>query len=334
MSKSVQKNGVELTLILTNSSIGLWTPDVRFHDAADLNYIVQTIRINASNVIFWSRHTVITLMEPEFEFEKYPSDTQIINIRYGSFAYDQTLFKLNYWGNPISLNQNYDNSSTFMSNPIWTYYNNTANPKATTTYDFYVSTSGFYNSIYHISVTRQGSGIVTRLVLPITLLLILSGLTFWANYENRVDSTITLLLAVSALYIVILSNIPLLGYLTAIDKYVFWMFLLLVLVVALHQTYVTVHDKHETWPLRLFYMRTIEWLGRTAVFPAVILYYLSEITGIAPMTYRLMQSIVITVTIIVFFRESQGVKKAAQESLKNLLTKVNASETKIKDLSI
>ncbi len=33
--------GVELTLILTNSSIGLWTPDVRFHDASDLNYLVQ-----------------------------------------------------------------------------------------------------------------------------------------------------------------------------------------------------------------------------------------------------------------------------------------------------
>ncbi len=60
-----------------------------------------------------------------------------------------------------------------------------------------------------------------RLILPITLLLVLAGLTFWAQFENRVDSTVTLLLAVSALYIVILGNIPMLGYLTDVDKYVF-----------------------------------------------------------------------------------------------------------------
>lgn len=50
MSSSVKKNGVELTLILTNTSIGLWTPDVRFHDAADLDYIVQ-VTFKFSNVV-------------------------------------------------------------------------------------------------------------------------------------------------------------------------------------------------------------------------------------------------------------------------------------------
>jgi hypothetical protein len=39
-------------------------------------------------------------------------------------------------------------------------------------------------------------------------------LTFWANLDDRINMTMTILLSVSALYVVILGNIPLLGYLT------------------------------------------------------------------------------------------------------------------------
>ncbi len=76
---------------------------------------------------------------------------------------------------------------------------------------------------------RKGSGIVIRLVLPLFLLLLLSAVTFWMTTEKRVDVTITIMLSVSALYIVILGNIPLVGYLTKLDKFVFWVSSLLVL---------------------------------------------------------------------------------------------------------
>ena len=46
------------------------------------------------------------------------------------------------------------------------------------------------------------------------IVVIVVGLTFWANVDSRIDTTMTILLSVSALYVVILSNIPLLGYLT------------------------------------------------------------------------------------------------------------------------
>ena len=222
LPKAIRSTGIELTLILTNDSNPFWRPDIRFHDAVDLNYIVETIRINSTNDIFWSRHTVGTFMQPKFKFDDYPSDNQTIHIRFGSYAYSQSFLK-NAFNEPgaLTLNQNYDGTKTFESNPIWTFDN------STTTYNLYLSSSGFLNAIYNISVKRQGNGIVIRLILPIALLIILGGLTFWAQYEGRVDSTITLLLSVSALYIVILSNIPLLGYLTAIDKYVFWVSTLL-----------------------------------------------------------------------------------------------------------
>lgn len=46
------------------------------------------------------------------------------------------------------------------------------------------------------------------------------GLTFWGDSSSRVDSTITIMLSVSALYIVIFSSIPMLGYLTKFDRYI------------------------------------------------------------------------------------------------------------------
>jgi len=153
-------------------------------------------------------------MQPTLEFSQYPNDEQTIHLRFGSYAYSQTYLKLSFFEPAVTFNQNYDGSETFTENPLWTYDSNS--------YSTYLSSSGFLNAIYHLTVSRQGSGIVVRLVLPITLLILLAGLTFWAEYAGRVDSTITLLLSVSALYIVILANIPLLGYLTAIDTYIFW----------------------------------------------------------------------------------------------------------------
>lgn len=41
MSKTIQKNGIELTMLLTNDSVGMWVPDIRFHDVAQIDYIVE-----------------------------------------------------------------------------------------------------------------------------------------------------------------------------------------------------------------------------------------------------------------------------------------------------
>jgi hypothetical protein len=71
-----------------------------------------------------------------------------------------------------------------------------------------------------LTVQRESSGITYRLAFPIMLLLLLVGLTFWSESGARVDTTITILLAVSALYIVIFSSIPMLAYLTRFDYYI------------------------------------------------------------------------------------------------------------------
>jgi hypothetical protein len=121
-SPQVQKDGIDITSMLdSNPGINIWKPDVRFHDASEVEYIVQTIRINASNVLFWSRHTKITLIQPKLDFSAFPGDSQSIDIRFGSYAFNQKYLKMNYYGNELSMNTNYDGTYTFLSNPVWQF---------------------------------------------------------------------------------------------------------------------------------------------------------------------------------------------------------------------
>ena len=326
---STQSFGIDLTTIMINSSILLWTPDIRFPDAVEINYYATYLRLNASNIFTWGTGISVTLQESEFVFANYPEDTQKIVVRYSIFNYDATRLMIGFnGGNALLFNQNVDGGDTFKSNPIWTY--------KSYSYETYVSNSNIAYAVYNINVTRQGKGIIFRLVLPITFLLLLAGLTFWVLYENRVDTTITLLLSVSALYIVILQNIPLVGYLTLVDTFVFTMFILLVVVVCLHQVYATLYAKQDRWPLRIVYLRLIEFTGRTVIIPFIIIYFFREMFKGDSADSGFSFAMIFLASIYLFvvgFRESVGVKASLEVALARLQEKFNNNETTVKDIS-
>eukprot|EP00597_Dinobryon_sp_UTEXLB2267_P002650 CAMPEP_0170068238 /NCGR_PEP_ID=MMETSP0019_2-20121128/7280_1 /TAXON_ID=98059 /ORGANISM="Dinobryon sp., Strain UTEXLB2267" /LENGTH=418 /DNA_ID=CAMNT_0010275817 /DNA_START=434 /DNA_END=1690 /DNA_ORIENTATION=- len=329
MNKQVRKDGIELTSILDSrdSGVEIWRPDVRFHDASEVEYIVETIRINSSNVVFWSRHTRISLIQPKLDFRRFPGDSQSIDIRYGSYAYNQNYIKMNYNGNELSMNTNYDASLTFLSNPTWMWNN------ASTSFSTYLSGSGFLNSIYHIAVTRKSTGAMNRITIPIMFFLLFVGLTYWVNPERRLDICVGILLAVSALYIVVLENIPLVGYLTTVDSYVFYSFLIILLAAIFHVMFGTLVKKIDIWPLRILYVRLIETSGRVFVIPFMLLYFSFLIQGMVPITKALMISGAIIGAVVIAIREAPGVRSAYHKSLAMLTEKANNKEVKVCDLS-
>ena len=71
----------------------------------------------------------------------------------------------------------------------------------------------------YINITRRSKGLILRLALPVMFMVLLVSLTYWADLDGRVDATVTLLLAISALYIVIFQYVPMIGKLTQFDKY-------------------------------------------------------------------------------------------------------------------
>lgn len=207
--------GIDLTDLLLgqNVPVEIWFPLIRFPDATEVNILSQCLKLNASNIFYQAYAIDITLVQPKFNFESYPYDEQTVVIRYVSYNFNAQYVHMGFNGGlGLIFNQYLDGSDTFKSNQIWTF--NAAR-------FFPTIGNGYGYAVYEFDVTRQGSGIIIRLVLPIAFLLVLSALTFWVIYENRVDTTITILLSVSALYIVILGNIPMVGYLTDVDNFVF-----------------------------------------------------------------------------------------------------------------
>ncbi len=41
VSPAMRKAGIELTMLLTNDSVGMWLPDIRFHDVTEVDYVVE-----------------------------------------------------------------------------------------------------------------------------------------------------------------------------------------------------------------------------------------------------------------------------------------------------
>ena len=127
--------------------------------------------MNQDGRIFWSRHVVATFKQPKIDVTEYPSDHQFLHLRYGSYVYDQYIFRSGFLDgvSPISLNSNFDGSFSFKQHSLWSY------DAAGSSYGFYTSSSGYHNTVYHIRLERQGEGIILRLILPMTLLILLGG---------------------------------------------------------------------------------------------------------------------------------------------------------------
>jgi len=161
----------------------------------------------------------------------YPEDHQQIILRVESYGLNSNGIVVNFTNkavplaqitvvNPVSFIGN-NGAYNFDKNPVWGY---TGYHTLLQLPDYGTSAKGptayFTQPVVYIGIVRKSRGIIYRLALPIMLLLLLVGLTFWMDHSTRMDSTITILLAISALYIVIFQSIPMIGTLTSFDDFI------------------------------------------------------------------------------------------------------------------
>jgi hypothetical protein len=170
----------------------------------------------------------------------------------------------------------YENGDIYniKQNPTWTY-NTYSTKKVSPDYSLNPNSTRIFDQlIINVDMCRRSTGLINRLILPIVMLLILGGATFWIAIEKRSDNVMTLLLSVSALYIVVFGNIPMLGYLTTMDYFVLHMLILLVCLAAMHLVSENLLSKRDRYPLRAFFVRLFEFFGRAMVLPFVVSYYI------------------------------------------------------------
>lgn len=184
---------------------------------------------------------------------------------------------------------------------------------------------------------RQSDGIILRLALPMFLLTLLAGTSFWSSIDSRIGDTMTILLAVSALYIVVFGSVPMIGYLTVFDKYVTSLFVMLFLIILIHGLTIRLQDgeKRNKWPLRPFYIRCLEFAGRILIIPITLGLFLHNFPGsFTPAQFALMWTLVAMFIGGVLIRESFALSKVFNAAISELRVKSHEECTSISTFEI
>jgi hypothetical protein len=294
-----------------DQGLPIWLPKkIQFSEVLNQDVFGSTIKLREGGQLYWSQHLVVTLAQPTFDLSSYPVDSQSITLRFLLYGMDQKFCALSIKEPGVSYQLDQDKSISFTHNPIWSHKKNDYITFVNNR-DLTLSPENpriFEEGVVELYVTRESDGVLYRFALPILMLILLTGMSFWASPPLRIGVSMSLLIAVFTVYIVILFNIPLVGYLTALDIWIFLMILVILASLVMHQLVDTLLEKSETWPMRPFLARVIELIGRVVTIPlAVIIYFVSFHTdndfGIAS------SIIVCTFFAGVLIRESGGVKK-------------------------
>jgi hypothetical protein len=319
--------GIELVNMIqnSNSALNIWMPDLFLQDATQMEVLSETVKLRPNGVIYWSRHVVATLAQTTFDYSKYPLDDQHVEIRYYSYSMTTTFLR-QFLRNPAVTYIVENSEINFGMNSVWSHEVND--------YEAYVYAADqsqgslkryFDVVVVKMHVIRRSDGILIRLALPILILMVLGGLTFWAAPDARVDSTMTILLAISALYIVVFSSIPMIGYLTTFDKFTVVMFFLLTTCAAIHQGVNRVIHKAGSWPLRQFLVRAVEFGGRLIIIPFSVIYFGTMFSNdfISKSTTAAVLAVLLVLLSILTIREIGGLKKTYIAAMMDIKTKAD-----------
>jgi len=324
---------IEVTPAMGESNIfgattGLWLPDIIFPDAQELYSSDQFVRIYSNGGVMWIQHIIITVLQSNFDYSQYPTDSQHIFLNIYSFS----LYSFQIAFTPVTIGYMYSSNGNdaISLNPLWSF-------------DGAVSSNGndipgtSYNSrsyaLVDMQFSRKSSGIILRLAIPIFLLVFLGALSFWADIGDRVNSTVTMLLAISALYIVVIQNIPMVGYLTNFDLFVTVMFSVLFSCCILHLLTVRLSklEKVQKWPLRMLYIRLLEMFGRVCIIPIIISCFFYDFRG--NYTLSTIFKISFSVSIFVIFVAMREYISLAS-TFREVILDINGKCDQLSDLSI
>ncbi len=110
------------------------------------------------------------------------------------------------------------------------------------------------------------------------------------------------------------------------------MYLLLVIVIGLHQVYATLKMKEDRWPLRGIALRAIEFFGRVFFLPFVVIYFVQSISY-KGLIVALTLLFTVIFLVVIGGQELVGLRQAFVRGVDNLIDKVNHPDTTENELS-
>ena len=324
---SIYASGIDITQAFTYyNTQGLptafWLPDIIFPDANSLVVTNQYVRLWANGQIRQMQHIVLTLSASTMNYAKYPCDVQTITIDFFSFAMPTNQFQFTLIPQlPGLVSKPADimyplgsKTPSFAENPVWTFVSMTYGYTS-----WQLSEGNWPRPFGYVTfvIARKSTGVIIRLCVPILIIMVLCGFSYWSSASDRVAINVTGLLAIAAVYVGVVGAIPMVGYMTNLDCYILSMFGILFVNILCHIIVVrlNVESKDDKWPLRKLFVRILEFFGRLFMIPSIVISFIIWFyNGLSISLIVLLIISITTIDLIVCLRYGKHLSKTRMEA--------------------
>ena len=235
---AASSDGIEILDFVQNQTpLNLWYPSAFFFQEWKAQTILaEKLSLFPNGVLYWGLDVVIDFSQARMSYESYPKDVQTFSLSLSPFSYSNAFIVFDFIANtPITFVQSpSQHSANLIQNQLWKYDSSDAYTTLVASPNFANPHRAFSYAIYNFKFSRVSEGIINRLAVPVMIFLIIVGVSFWSEIDKRIDVTLQVMLVVSAMYLIIGSTIPMVGYLSKMDWYITNVFILLAVVVGVH----------------------------------------------------------------------------------------------------
>ena len=273
MNPEMYNEGLDITNYIRNTQNPLlyWLPDISFYQVLDMNVVAELIKVYRDGTVYWSRHVVVTFAEPAISFTSYPLDQQNFSIVLQSYAFDVKFVNLIQYANPITYNGDAQSGVNYIQeNQLWTFEDYSCYTVIENLGSPLNPERSYATTYINLRFQRQSLGIVYRLTLPIIIFVAVVGISFYGELNERISVSLEILLVISALYIVIGQTIPLVGYLTLMDQFILFVFVILSLAIAIHFGTAMLDATVYALPMNYFISALVDFIFRFLWIPLTL----------------------------------------------------------------
>jgi hypothetical protein len=267
--------GLELMpYIRSQNPLNFWLPDTYILEAVSSDIQAEMVHLFQDGSVWWSRHFVLVVKQGQFNLKQYPLDVQRFTLTLQSWAYATqyvVLFPFREKGpGLIRFNQDPTLKIDYIKeDPLWKYREAFTTVEEQRLGSFFDPNRNYSTISIILEFERESYGILFRLALPILMFLFLVGFAFWSDISHRVEVTITMLLAVSAFYLIIGQVIPFVGYFSLLDKFITTAFCILSMTAGVHYMTSNLDTEKYKYPFNAFLRDVIVFLCRAFWVPFI-----------------------------------------------------------------